>query len=106
MHANVRDDRCKSRETLPLWSTSRPENDRHRGGIARHGVGPFRHGSSIQQPEALARHGHRHETRGLTDARTLRRWRKTSECFAGDRYLVNVGALRAFERAKVETHAS
>jgi hypothetical protein len=29
-----------------------------------------------------------------------------SECFAGDHYLVNVGALRAFERAKVETHAS
>src|SRR5664279_1000879 len=30
-HANVRDDRFKSRETLPLSSTSRPKNNRYRG---------------------------------------------------------------------------
>jgi hypothetical protein len=41
--------------------------NRDRGGIARHWVGPFRHGSSVQQPQALAHHGHRQaEHRGLT----------------------------------------
>jgi hypothetical protein len=53
--------------------------DQHRGkkttvtvvGIARHRIGPFRHGSSVQQPEALAHHGHRQvEHRGLTGANT------------------------------------
>lgn len=72
-HANVRDDRFKSREALPLSSASRQENNRDRGGIARHWVGPLRHGSSVKQPEALDHHGRRQiDHRGLmTDPKNL-----------------------------------
>jgi hypothetical protein len=78
-HENVRDDRVKSREALPLSSASRQENNRDRGGIARHWVGPFRHGSSVKQPEALDHHGHRQiDHRGLIDRpqEPLGRWRR------------------------------
>jgi hypothetical protein len=73
-HANVRDDRVKNREALPLSSTSRQENNRDRGGIARYRDSPFRHGSSVKQPEALDHHDHGQiDHRGLiTDPRTSR----------------------------------
>jgi len=53
------------------YDQHRGKKNRDRGGIARHRIGPFRHGSSVQQPEALAHHGHRQvEHRGLTGANT------------------------------------
>ena len=72
-YANVRDDRVKSREALSLSSASRQENNRDRGGIARHWVGPLGHGNSVKQPEALDHHGHRQiDHRGLlTDPKNL-----------------------------------
>jgi hypothetical protein len=48
----------KSRDAAAIINIA-AKNNRDRGGIARHWVGPFRYGSSVKQPEALAHHGHR-----------------------------------------------
>ena len=65
----------KSRDAAAIINIAAKSNRDH-GGIARHRVGPFRHGSSVKQPEALAHHGHRQVehrcliTRPRTDLRT------------------------------------
>jgi hypothetical protein len=69
MHAIVRDDQPKSRETLPLRSTSRPKNNVDHRRDARHGACLFGQGSQIQQPHALDHDAlWRDQDRGLTDA--------------------------------------
>jgi hypothetical protein len=67
LHANVRDDRYKSRETLPLLPTSRPKDIRDGSGTPCQWVGPLGHGSEVQSPDALDHRTHRQaEYRRLT----------------------------------------
>jgi hypothetical protein len=66
-------------ETTDAKVARRCRYDQHRGQkttvtveVARHWAGSFRHGSLVQQPEALDRHGHRQtKHRCLNDAGTL-----------------------------------
>lgn len=75
-HADIRDVQSKSGAALPLRPTSRPKDERDGKGIARHRVGPFGHGSKVQQSDALDHHRRcQAEARSLTDQilKTVRR---------------------------------
>ena len=88
--------------------------------MAHHGVGPFGHGSQVQQPETLDHHGHRQaECRRVTNRtitwlpaigspqamrRRLFRWReRLPECIGRNHHLVKVVALGTLKCADIET---
>lgn len=122
MYANVRDDRSKNGDTLPLCSTSRQESNDDRKGVARYGAGPFGDGSQIKSC-SLDHHSHcQAGHRSLTDrifamplgdqpfspprqVQLCSRSSQLPEGFRGDHNLVNMIARRALKRTEVEAHA-